>query len=970
MPDVVLNPSGAVRLLSICHGDEEFVTSSDSDKNYNFASTQQDHELATLLSARLMVLEALLYAAYGSKPASYAEGKQWYHEDNPDPRCMWPEQVFYNRDYKPWNPYSEFYWQMAARGSFGLEMEGEHDYEEDTGYIDWARSVDPVWAAARFPEGRNSDFFPLTVEVDDEPVPTVRRTIFGDGNVGDPTPTDTVEVIYTVPPAVRDRVSTVTLCWNTASMATPGDTTDHTTAMTLSEDGTEYRATMPAQADKTFCSFYLTVVTNDNPALTVYDPPGLADSVYDWSYAPTQVSYSDLVERAYRDDIPEMHEHLGRLGYYVVWLQHAAPYEHGLPELLWKYYDEHNDPKAAMRRCTGIWRIREMDEIKPGLINVARWALDKIGLDYQHSPEERGESPACCIDMPMIWRWTGGAAYPHFHDGKFHWSEPLSNHPEDIRAPEDQNEPAKRTWRGTCMLPHAHERNFANGGNPAWFFGGNESWKAKPTSAEFVSKRTLIDPDPNPPGWYFLAGRDVGLRKTDRVCKAHVLEITSVVFFLTTRGLWWVRAVETCKRTPTHSYPWLEGGFGRKVIKTSGPSTESWSNYWACCFCPTNAQGQSKPCDGYTPWDELYPWQPPANIAACRAASGQCVSAGQCMFEIEWESNCPGGGFDASLTAQMSDYGHQENFHAMCGINCWSRTDYGPEYECIGGATRGYSCYLCGPAQVYKPIGDGTLPDGVTPRWTQQDEFHGNGHTASRLGGLRKSRVYGNNADGSGKFADTKSMGNRAGRAVACSTEYTPGQLDAIHTKDVAWDTVTAIQFNGASMPWARPRWCSGAEHCPYSGVDSIVPPIPGLEYWDVNVEATTEWIFSDMEYFRPVLTPMCSYAEFELDPLYESYPIQSIGCSRHSGNWPNCAPGGEDSRYINIYFSVDLNMQDGIPTLYDYNLNIQRLNDNGTPHLIGGQPVYPDTPREIGTEEDPYTWAWGDVICPECLED
>jgi hypothetical protein len=975
MPDVILEPSGAVQELSICHGAEEFAAS-ESSHNYNFGNTQAYYAtMAELALLRMMQLEALMYAAYGSKAKSYALGLQWWLAD--DPRCMWGEFIGYNRNYKPYNKYAEYPWQTAARGSYCLDYLSEgHTSEPDTGYVDWARSVPLDWAQARFPAGRNTDFFPEFVVINDEKKPVLERTIFAN-NHGDPLKTEDVEVIYHAPAAMRANIETVTLHTRTVSMD-GGGATDGTISMVL--DGDDYKATIAHPAsDRTFCSFYVRVHLNDES--NVYDPPGLNGETLDPSAAPDHVAYTDLVRDGFHrlDDVPEMHEELGRLGYYVAWLEHKAPYEHGLPELLWKHYEEHEDPRAAMRRCTGIWRFEKWSDIKPGLINVARWCLDKLGDDYQHSPEDRGEAPACCIDMPIKWRWTGGAAPPHFHDGKPYWSEPLSNHPQDI--PPERNESATKSWRGVSMLPFCFERNPANGGSPGWFYGRSESWRAKPTTAEFLSRRTALEPDIEPPGWFILAGRDAGLRKTDRVSVAHVMEVCGATGYLLSKGLWWVRAVETCKRTPTHSYPWLEGEYAVAVDKTSGPSTEVWdgldqSDYPRCyhggCWCPTNAQGQEELCDGYHTRAqlELHPYQAPANIAACRLAQGTCVSAGQCTFVILWNSTCPGGGsFDATQHVEMSDKLDQDIFHGLCGISEFG-TSYGPEYELIGGASRGYSCYLCGPARVYRPIGDGVLPDGTTPRWTAQDEYHGNGNTASRPNGVHKTRVYGNHTDGAGKFKETKAMGNRAGRAVVCATEYTPGELDAVHTKNVAWDTVTAIQQNGVSTPWANPQWCSGETHCPYSGVDSIVPPIPGLEYWDVDVAATTEWIYTDKEFSRPALVPMCTYDEHNLIDLYENYPVQSVTCTRHSGNWPNCAPGGEGDKFINVYFCVDLNLDEwGVPSLYDYTLDIRRKNDDGTPHLIGGQPVYPDTPVEVGTLDQPYTWAWGDVICPECQE-
>jgi len=50
--------------------------------------------------------------------------------------------------------------------------------------------------------------------------------------------------------------------------------------------------------------------------------------------------------------------------------------------------------------------MKPWTNIKPGLINVARFALDRLGDDFEFNPSDR-PGAGCCWPMPIKWRWTG-----------------------------------------------------------------------------------------------------------------------------------------------------------------------------------------------------------------------------------------------------------------------------------------------------------------------------------------------------------------------------------------------------------------------------------------------------------------------------------------------------------------------------------------------------------------------------------
>jgi hypothetical protein len=178
-------------------------------------------------------------------------------------------------------------------------------------------------------------------------------------------------------------------------------------------------------------------------------------------------------------------------------------------------------------------------------------------------------------------------------------------------------------------------------------------------------------------------------------------------------------------------------------------------------------------------------------------------------------------------------------------------------------AQYGLSYWLCGPDQAWNG------PEG--------DAFHGNGYTKPRQ-------------DLEGNFSSTgPSMGNRfaSGSVYACAT---PG----INEPTPDFYTVTGVVDHGNAAAWYSHNLCSAGRFPDYDPP----PNIPGLGLWNYDGSS----------------------------PLYTLTKTPSGPCPAKDNQELNADVGVQDFGGCDpdqVYVRIDLNLQGGIPTLYDYNLNI-----------------------------------------------
>jgi len=767
------------------------------DMNYVTVRTTEADGLMTDFRLALKRLEGLLYVSRGANPKSYRDGENyWLHAD---PRILWPEQEF-DHTHDATSPavddYSVHYWQTAARGIYGTDVEGGY-LTADTGYFDWARSVDLLFAYARS-HAHNTEFFPAGV---------ITKPAFS-GNYGDPLPTDNILITYAAPAAIRDRVSTVSLIYKV------NGGTASTLAMTTADDGETYTATIPNQADGSFITYHLKIVTSDTTPLAIYEPPGT-----DWATEPTHLAESVVVtDELPIEDPPEMHHRAEGCFYYLKVMTHAGVYAGGLPEFLW---ETHTHPE--IRRCTGTWRFETLQNVTAGLVNVARFALDSFGRSvFQHDPQARGPAPSCCIDMPIRFRWSGSARYPLFQDGGKSIGEgdpsgPTTNHP---LAVDRGHETARAYWRG-CPAVFNDIDNMAF--SRALLYGNDESWLSWPhyvkATCSYVYGVGFSDPD-----WHRTfdeCGMYRGLHAEDRISIDHVREIINAVNYLCeTNGLWWTRELETCRRTPTNTVPIDEyvDDPGYSLDYNEGRTPDETIIEWC-----GGVNGEMF-CNTAPP---MTPFSQPATIAECRdpsSSSDECVVAGRVPFHLEFFSGCHDGVSWHTVSACYGSDG--DSFRQTCN---YMGEDGFPDHlfwegdQSFSGGTDGYSFWLCGPSAYYLPVGSDAF-NNQDSAWSDMDEDHGSNPAASKT-----RSIY--SACGSyGSLATNASMGNKADAAVACHSERTLSGL--ITYKQVSFDTVTPVQFNGIAQAWAVPVIAECNECSPSSTVDEVVPPLPTFTYW------------------------------------------------------------------------------------------------------------------------------------------
>jgi hypothetical protein len=144
--------------------------------------------------------------------------------------------------------------------------------------------------------------------------------------------------------------------------------------------------------------------------------------------------------------------------------------------------------------------------------------------------------------------------------------------------------------------------------------------------------------------------------------------------------------------------------------------------------------------------------------------------------------------------------------------------------------------------------------------------------------------------DAQGNFSYTgPSMGNRfaSGSVHACAT---PG----INEPTPDFQTVTGVVDHGNAGAWYKHDPCVLGRWPDYAPP----PPIPGLGLW--NYDNTSSL-------YTLTKGPVTGCEQYNAQTLNADVGVQDFG---------GCSPD-------QVYVRIDLNLQDGIPTLYDYNLGI-----------------------------------------------
>jgi hypothetical protein len=625
-----------------------------------------------------------------------------------------------------------------------------------------------------------------------------------------------------------------------------------------------WEATIPARTQAEHVWWFLLGNFNGQPQLR-YDPFIGVDAQGDELEPVRRGAISDpehigsSVEQRHVDD-----------AYYFVFYSHYNPYASGLPELL----DENapGTPGNWLRRGSDSYEFGSSENIQPGLINLARFVLDHIGARVQHHPSGRGDPELCCRSLPIVWRWSGANTpdlYRGGGKGGTAGSSPLHNHPAHADAGRSD---ARKSWRGIEMawqnaadVPGFFPDN--------WYYGDTESWLS-------WEDRLTLDPDPlNPPFEAIIRDYgDRGLRAGDAIDPVFLLEIIDAVDYLISNGLVVQVPIHTAPRTPSSSEVWNtpcgerhEWGWYHNYIDSN--FDEQWD------YTEVDPEGLCCQSVGPAPDYDCDPYE--------RPSWAECTGSGKCHLGRQRWKSCTDDQTPDPVSANennrelvscnvLNQAGVWELYEIYNGhmLGGWIRNVWSPTCPLVSplcycpaegtvSAQYGLSYWLCGPDQAWNG------PEG--------DAFHGNGYTKPRQ-------------DLEGNFSSTgPSMGNRfaSGSVYACAT---PG----INEPTPDFYTVTGVVDHGNAAAWYSHNLCSAGRFPDYDPP----PNIPGLGLWNYDGSS----------------------------PLYTLTKTPSGPCPAKDNQELNADVGVQDFGGCDpdqVYVRIDLNLQGGIPTLYDYNLNI-----------------------------------------------
>jgi hypothetical protein len=809
MPEHPITPVAITRYDTVSQRAELFDGPDAVPYRFNWRAVH-GAQLAADFKIALKKLEGLMYVIWGSQP-DYAGNKQWHTRENP--RCRWDLDQWWQQPSD--NFFEPPFWNFLETVSLGQLYSGVMPTVPVR-----SRSGDP---RAQFKRAQHSDYFPYgSVERDAghqvfDPASTFKKfAAWPDA--------EDVVVRYTVPDGRTATAATLVTSLGSIPMTETSPSV--------------WEGTIEAQTQGTWVDWYIAAQFADDPGKTHYDP--YVGETGGEEVAPTLAGpVAD----------PE-HGRAPNAAYSFVFYSHYNPYAGGLPELL-----DEDEPHTAgnwLRRGTDGYRFDSSENIQPGLINLARYVLDRIGELVEHNPNQRGSSDRsmCCESMPIRWRWSG-ANRPDLYrtggKGGAAGSSPLHNNPTHLNAGSADARKSWRgiemAWRGASDVPGFFPDN--------WEYGDNESWLAWPGRLPIHDEQldalgNLIYPLRS------YGGR--GLRAGDAIDPVHLLEVIDAVDYLINAGLWRQVPIYTAPKTILERWGKECGWQYELHERPNDPDDEiEFVHGGKCCQNPGGGQ-----------WEECIPYERPT-IEECPSWGQSKCGIGRFVTEY---INPPWSDPTRSLYEGVACNAAHNAFGGEI-FNVYEECSNPQSYPAVHSRNyfqSGAAFYLCGPDQsLYGPAGD---------------NLHGNG-------------LFKNRTQPAGNFKDTgPSMGNRfADGSVHVCQPTTPGSP----TPD--FNTVVDVVDEGIAGGWFKFDYPGGGEllHPP--------PPIPGIglaypePHWQPWGEETTSLYFYDAS--GP--PSQCSEG---LRQLLWAY-VEWFACDI-------------------VYARMDLNLDaEGVPRLYDYNLNI-----------------------------------------------
>ncbi len=699
-----------------------------------------DPTLGSRYKTAMEMLERLNFVVWGSRPIYLPSFKQWYHRQHP--RCNWmaeqTKEVFCDLGTPNCNNMYRSYYEYGAMGS------AAYGYIKPNVPI---RSRSGDWKLQRVDGVRVHDdtWFPVgSVSRDDGSQEDYngRQTYDPKGHGyfgGDPTMIGTdgdvqivgeaVNVYYTPPEALASQVSEVWLHYNSTSVQ-----------MVLQPEG-YYLGTIAAQDHNTLVEWYIELIVQPpvGDPYSRYDPGGESPPVSGKYYSYTAFS-------------------------------HYVSYPNGLPEL-WS--------KCA--KSTDAYQFTDDETIQVGLINLARFVLDYLASRTIHHPATMDSIAQCCTGLPVRFRWSGSAPWPHYQEGgkdSTDWVTPLHNRDADDG---DGSEAARMSWRGTDEWW---------GDNP--MYGPGASWLTTPEYL-WLDHFSYVDDDICAVYW---RGLERGLQPGDVIHRSHIEEIIAAVNFIVDNGIWEKRPIKYRVLTPDFDVQGHPCGYGMDdgtpfdaafTCRYRDPVTYEYSAY-------------SAPVDWEDCWDNDAgdpPDKAPFGICylshhavkSCSCSDGIVIETNtservECVKEAALES-C------SSYLAGGWIHNHGE----------WSAA--APPFEpeglfqmCIAMVCE-WAAYICGPQQCVEGV----------------DAYHGNGHRKEREDGCDQNRRD-----------DVVSWGNYFGETYCCASKTSDPD-----DHDIGFETVTAVHISSAADAWAG--HCNAeCEDCAYICIpwQTDVPELPG----------------------------------------------------------------------------------------------------------------------------------------------
>ena len=809
----IVNAATTCNYATVSHHSERFHDNTVVD--YSFDQCQYDnYDITTDFVAAMKRIEGLLYAACGSQP-DYANGTQWYGVEHP--RCRWgPEQWVQVK-----NDAGDIYWNYTETAALG------DLYTFAQCHIPIrSRSGDPN---AHLATATHHEYFPYG---------SVTRYCNWPGNTGhqafDPASNykkfarwpdpETVTVRYERPSGVP--APSAVYLWRSIG--------GHV-QMTEVSPGI-YEADIQPQTQDTWVEWYVYGMWSGDIICDPYPGDG---------YIPAVTG---------RESDPE---HRGPTDCnVVVFYSHYNPYSGGLPELI-----DTQEPHLTnhCRRCTDAHTFDRWQDIKPGLINRLRFALDWLVQFCHHNPRNRGTADdgtnRCCPNMPKKFWWSGSnKPYLYLTGGKGTGplgTHPLTNHPDEPVPPYTAH--PRRSWRGIPMLyGNASDYEIAPGISifaDNWEYGDNESWLSNPFYL-------YLQTDPRDPTKQSLVRRYEyrGLLEGDAIDIVHLQEIIDAVDDLISDKLWNLQYINTMPKT-VGSVDGKQCGYYRSLWIYEGETLDDTETVYSGSDCCESWAGGictplSKPA-----WDD-------------------CAGNEKCEFFRTVSRGCGQGN-----TEPTTEYSDSEA--VQCGISpddppyyrmgAWiaqSSIRYeGYPVENIAGLDGiyafGAAYYLCGPDR--------------TPGGPEGDSYHGNWFTKYRY-------------DAEGTQIDTgPNMGNRLlsksqGGLVSCVEE------DPTENQPVDYQKVTGVYNKGIAWHWLSQPLCNIGEH---------------RSFQRLAADGLGEYNYDHTEYLTNVY-------EREIPGGDETWIAGSVSVDE----FPVCLGNA-------VWVALDMNLHDGVPTLYDYNLNI-----------------------------------------------